>query len=234
MLKKSLILLSGTMLIASVGFAAPLTDYSSGKFAIDLTVSPSLEQVATNMDKGYEFVTDGVPISKSSVTYGLTAGLGNNWAVQYRSHRVNSETGGNFSIGTKLSGYEANILYKVDKNFFAFAGYTNFKLDLYENLDGKYTGKSTSGAQIRAVVVVPVSDKVSTYGIVSTGSKVDNFEVGLSYKINKNVDFNMGYADRKYKGLTTEHFSNNDGPMSTVYKAGLHTQGVNWGVTIKL
>lgn len=77
-MKKTVILALASVVVvtASVGFAAPLTDYSAGKTSIDVTWRSSdidadnSEEVAA-MEK------------KRSLEWGVTTGLGNNFALQY-------------------------------------------------------------------------------------------------------------------------------------------------------
>jgi len=230
MLKKVALVLAATSVVTSAAFAAPMTDYSQGKFAIDISTSPSLDQSAKPDYYPYDY---SYP-AKSTTTFGVTAGLGGKWAVQYRQHKFSSEEENTYYYGypqSNLKGYEANALYKVDKNFSVFAGYTSFKLGFTNSYYSGYDnpGKSVGGMQVGAIVSTPVTDKVSAYGIVSTGSKLDSFEVGMAYKVSKNVDFNMGYADRNYKKLHNE--SSWWGTPDHKYNA--QAKGINWGVTLK-
>ena len=77
-MKKTVILTmtAATMLTTSVGFASPLNDYSAGKTSVDLTWRQS------SLDATSQGATDALS-KKGNMEFGITTGLGNNFAFQY-------------------------------------------------------------------------------------------------------------------------------------------------------
>lgn len=136
------------VLIASGAAAAPLADYSAGKGSVDLTwhVSPKLETHYSNLGK---FLPDSV---NDKFSAGLTIGLGNNVAFQYKYHQGESDPllGNTGPLGTymwlprvspgavrihdisglvfsKVRAEEYNLLYRLNPNLSVFAGATRVK-----------------------------------------------------------------------------------------------------------
>ncbi|MBK7921865.1 MAG: hypothetical protein IPJ92_08275 [Veillonella sp.] len=77
-MKKTVILTmtAATMLTTSVGFAAPLNDYSAGKTSIDMTWRQS------SLDANSQSTNDALS-KKGNMEFGITTGLGGNFAFQY-------------------------------------------------------------------------------------------------------------------------------------------------------
>jgi hypothetical protein len=127
-------------LFSAVGFASPLTDFSQGKGALDITLRPS-----SNLD----FEGESLDGTSSNFDLGLTLGLGNNFAFQWQKSTAKSKLFGTLSDGvntatgsmnTKLTANQFNILYKLEKNFIAFVGYTQAKNEMPFRVHKRVTG----------------------------------------------------------------------------------------------
>ncbi|MDF2502171.1 MAG: hypothetical protein K0Q77_2885 [Anaerosporomusa subterranea] len=178
-------------LMSSVAFAAPLTDYKLGKTAVDLTYYPDLDYRVTN-----EWGFDHSAKSKmSNWDFGVTTGLGDKFAVQYRQFNPEVKRLGPASENITVDSKEANLLYRLDKNFAVFAGYHW----------GKYTTKyygttykaENNAAQYGLIASQKIADKTTLYGLAGFGSGYRNYEVGLGYALTPKLDFNLLYRDMK-------------------------------------
>lgn len=234
-MKKILITSAVLLAFSSVGFASPLADYSQGKVALDVTVKPSNDLEGANLS------LDG---KKNTFNYGLTVGLGNNFAFQYKNNRgdskdypINTVVSGyaiNGSISSELKAQEFNMLYKVDKNLSAFIGYTDAKASIQASgtvngipSAGEISGKSVKGYQVGLIATTALDDKTTAYGVLGLGNKINSYEIGLGYALSKDVDLNLFYNDTKYKGLTLESNGVESGEFD--YKV----KGFGYGVTFK-
>lgn len=231
-MKKGCLTVVLLLLFSSIGFASPLMDYSQGKGAIDLSLRPS-----NNLDFG-DGSLDG---NNSNFDGGITFGLGNKFAFQWLNQNSKSKTySGTISDGvdtatgsvyTKLTANQFNLLYKLDKNFATFAGFTQAKNDLTVNgtfngsaFSGTAGGKTINGWQLGFVGSFPMGENFTGYGTVGFGNKIENFEVGVSYAMAKNTELNLFYKSVKYKDL---EFEDADG------KYDLKVDGLGAGITFK-
>ena len=123
-MKKTAILamVAATMVTTSVGFAAPLSDYSAGNTSVDLTWRQS------SIDATSQSVTDSLS-KKGNMEIGITTGLGGNFAFQYTNANNKSKdtnlpdgSGGTYRENGSLKTQEFNVLYKMDKNVSAYVG----------------------------------------------------------------------------------------------------------------
>ncbi len=231
-MKKACLTILCLFVFSAVGFASPLTDYSQGKVAVDLAVRPS-----SNLDiAGGDL--DG---SNSNFDGGLTFGLGNKFAFQWATQNskskdysgtvtygLNTATG---SIHTDLNANQFNVLYQLDKNVSAFVGYTQAKNDVVANgtingvaINGTAGGKTVNGWQVGLQGSTPLSDKVTGYGIVGVGSKINSFEAGISYAFAPNTELNVFYKNTKYKDLEFD---------AAPGKYDVQVDGLGVGVTFK-
>lgn len=140
-------------MISGIGFASPLMDYSKGSVGFDYTYRPnlSLSGAAEVTGDAAKLLNDNnLPNSLSkdfngsaNLDMGLTVGVGNNWAVQYRQYNPKGTilnqtwdvgslssfitgTTNISAIGVNLEGKirsdEYNVLYKLGKNVAGFVG----------------------------------------------------------------------------------------------------------------
>lgn len=231
-MKKTAILAmaAATMLTASVGFAAPLTDYSVGKTSIDLTSRQS--------DIKGEAPAGDVSLDKKyNLDWGITTGLGNNFALQYNGYNpkskdtvIYSDPTETDSMNIKLKTQELNVLYKLDKNISAYAGLVRLKATANQTVDVSGVSTSSSDAsdtknkiQFGLVGSTKIADKTTAYASIGVASDFTNWKIGLSQEIAPNVEFNVDYRSLKAKSLAI----NNIGDVDVTAK------GVGFGVSYK-
>lgn len=170
-MKKTVLALVLIFGIVGVCSASPLTDYSKGKVAIDFNYRPSFDMEAkpyveasgtyNGNDVGAmgqevnQYINENIGDKgnfdgKTKLDWGITVGMGNNWAFQYRGLKAeadgktytifeNKDEGfysavenGNQSynryrnlsvtLTPQVKSQEFNALYKFHKNFSVFAG----------------------------------------------------------------------------------------------------------------
>lgn len=186
------------VLFGGTALAAPLDDYSLGKTAVDLNVIPNDDSHLTN-DKGY----DQSPNSKSGMDFGVTTGLGNNFALQYRQFNVKTKdfNDGYFSEAAKLSNAELNLLYQVDKNWSTFIGSRWSTLTDYIPLANTSYFAKRNVMQFGLTGSCLIADRTSLYGSVTAGHDLSAYEVGLSYKFTENLEGNLFYKDINVKNI---------------------------------
>ena len=224
----------------SVASAAPLMEFDKGKVALDYTFRPSLDFSATGNVSGY---AGDLPIigsynqsfsfsgsrdfsGDSNVEFGLTFGIGNKWALQYRQYNPTGniwsyrDTNPNDSseyihIGFdgKIRSDEFNVLYNLNKNWNAFVGSVRYKGGVAASgsasIDGWSGGLTIpelwsddqDTVQFGFVGSYKIAKKTNLWGLASFGSDYRNWEAGLSYDIGKDVQFNVSYRDTKFDGL---------------------------------
>jgi opacity protein-like surface antigen len=159
--------------LTSVASAAPLMDFEKGKVAIDYTFRPSLDFSATGNVKGYIGdigpwgINESFSISgshnfdgDSNLELGLTFGIGNRWALQYRQYNPTGNIWSpSWSFGGESdeptiaktstdSGYialnfdgkirsdEYNLLYSFNKNWAGFVGAVRYKGGIAASANG--------------------------------------------------------------------------------------------------
>lgn len=182
-----------TFMTAGVTTASPLTDYSAGKVALDINWTPSLDMEANSL------TGDG---KSGNFDYGLTAGLGNNWAIQYRYFNPVSKDYGGIHAGVRSQ--EVNILYKLDKNLSAFAGWHQARLTT--NAPG-FSLPSKSTWQVGLIGTTELGKKTTLYGIVGAGSSLLNAEAGFAYALAKDLDVNLFYRYKRIDDLKVDGYS---------------------------
>ncbi|BBB92146.1 MAG TPA: hypothetical protein PKA28_05265 [Methylomusa anaerophila] len=230
MKRKTCIVIFGIMAIANTAFAGPLTDFSQGKMALDVTFqSPKISE--TYHDAGGSIPdADG----KSTVGFDLTAGLGNKIALQYKQSAPKSkDTNFNnlLTFNTKLDVKEYNLLYQLNENAVAFTGFSQVKAtqEISSSGDGFIEGGSTSTDwksywQLGLTGILPVMDKTNLYATVAFGNNMNACKLGVSYALAQNVDLDAFYTNSQYKNLSWK-----DGNGQSDFTA----KGFGYGVTFK-
>ena len=223
-MKKAILTSLFVLSVSSVSLAAPITDYSTEKLGVDISSQPNLH-FGCNAD------IDG---KTNNLDFGITAALNNKWGIQYvynnfKSNTVNSKNDYvSYNAHTNLKVNQFNLTYNSSKNKVLFLGVTKHQLDLSANalFNNKYNIESSdssnniTGIQFGMIEVVPINDNLSSYGIMSIGTKLFNVEMGLSQQISKNIDFNIFY---KYMKCTDIGDTNLD----------ISTTGLGFGVSCK-
>lgn len=226
MKKKVLATLAALSVVTSVGLASPLNDFSQGKVAVDISARPSNDlKVSDSWGSG---TYDG----KTSWDYGLTVGLGNNFAFQYKNYNPKSKdySLSGVTANGKLDTQEFNILYKLDNNFTVFTGMNQAKSIYSISGAGDYTGDTKNNWQIGVTGQTSLGDKVTGYATIAAGQDTSAYKIGASYAIDKNVDFDIFYGENKYKKVK---YNNTLGAFYGASDADYTIKGIGYGVTYK-
>ena len=217
MMKKTVLTLALLFVFSSMAFASPLTDYSKGNFSADLTFRPNLSVVDRYTGDG-----NGIEDQKgrgSTTDWGVTAGLGNNFALQFAQYNpVGKDSYGGYGMDTK----ELNLLYKLNKYTSVFAGYHRSGF-----VGGEYS-KSSNTMQIGLIGQQEISPKTTLYGVAGFGNRLVNCEVGLGYQIADNTEVNFSYRYKKVNGLYENY-----GVEGSTYSDDVTARGFGLGVTYK-
>lgn len=205
-MKKVLILAVALLFVSGVCAASPLTDYSQGKAAIDITFNPNQDlKVGSESYDGKSSNLDG----------SFTIGVGNRFAVQYR--QLDSE-----AVSNKLNVQEFNVLYKVNKHVSAYTGFAKTYYSVFANDGMELKGPNNNHWQVGLIGSAPIYDKTTAYGIVSAGRDLRSWEVGVSYALAKNMELNVLYRDYKAENLSWGGSS-----------ADARVKGLGYGLTFK-
>lgn len=218
--------------LTSVAAAAPLMEFDKGKVALDYTYRPSLDFKAGGRIAGTAF---GDPVNiggarsfdgDANLDLGLTFGIGNRWAIQYRQYNPQGNIWGyngpvpiyindsqptiNVGFDAKIRTDEYNLLYSLNKNWAAFVGAVTTKAGVKSSLGGSLGSDSASLTipelwsedknhfQFGMVGSYKIGDKTHFWGLASFGSDYRNWETGLSYDIGKDLQFNVNYRNTKF------------------------------------
>ncbi|QDR79994.1 outer membrane beta-barrel protein [Sporomusa termitida] len=214
-MKKISAILAAAMTITSVSFASPLTDYTQGKAAIDL--NPNINSDST----------------KDNVSGGITYGVGNKFALQYKYADNKNK---NYlrmtppsNAHAQLSAYEMNVLYQINPNVSAYAGWAGetAKINLLYyagpdlgNIIYRERG-SQSSFHLGLIGQTKFTENLTGWASAGAGSHIIGYEVGLGYSIAKNAECNVIYRYNKYQG-----FNLSDG------KIDVKIEGVGAGITL--
>lgn len=209
-MKKVLILIMALLLVSGVCAASPLTDYSQGKAAIDLEFYPGHDLTVNGKD------FDG---KSSNMAGSVTVGIGNDFAVQYRQSDWEGSAG---SKVRNINNQQFNLLYKVNKNVSAFAGFTKTSLSKQAN-HGERKGPNQTDWQVGLIGSKPIAKKTTAYALASMGSDIRNWEVGVSYAFAKNTEFNVMYRDFRADSLSNWNGNSVDARV----------KGLGYGLTFK-
>jgi len=227
MLKKVVILLLAAEIMTGTATAGPLTDYSSGNTAIDLTWKPSLQLSDQFINFSNQSDTNQGDGENSTFHWGITTGFGKGWAIQYKQANSTRESipDENYNFGVKSQ--EVNVLYQLNTsgNLAVFAGYHQAKFVYTENNHNAIPDTKNT-LQLGLVGVYPMTAKTNLYGVVGAGKGLFNYELGLSYELAKNIDFNANYQYKKVRDLQSNWETN-------PFTDDVTTKGFGYGITYK-
>ncbi len=168
------------LLLAGPVCASPLEDMSAGRWAVDLNWKPN------------SF------IGGSAFEFGVTAGLGNGWAVGGR--QLGYDIGGH-NGDYRARHQEINVIRKVGDHLQLYAGQAR-----------------TSGGwlAVRSIIQGGViatrklGDRFTLYGNLGGGSRVANVEFGLSYSLRSDLELTAAYrhltVDRDHHGAVKDNY----------------------------
>lgn len=226
MKKKILLAVTAATMMASVASASPLTDYSTGKAAIDLTWRNT---EITRKVEGDRNVQMG---EKNNMDWSITAGLGNNLAVQYRQFDPKSKAtalidpdDGPYVETFELKTQEANLLYKVNETVSAYVGAMKVKGVVSDEGSESVKLKDTTILQVGLVGTTKINDSTTAYASVSAGKDLTTFEIGIGQEIAPNLELNVNYREIQVNKLEAD--------MTPVVKVDAKAKGVGFGVSYK-
>jgi opacity protein-like surface antigen len=193
------------MIVSSASvFAAPQTDFEKGKSSVDIgairsELKTSDNTGSTSWDK------------KTNLDFGITTGLNDKIALQYKFQKLDSGEGELFGLTATADSkvHEFNVLYKLNPNAYAFLGLQRLSGDASSS---GYNAKivSTTVAQIGVTGVTKLADKLNGWGTAAVGNDNYSYEVGLGYALATNTDFNLFYRYKKFNDLEFDGLSNYD------------------------
>jgi hypothetical protein len=233
MKQKISITLLAALVVANVGFASPLTDYSQNKVAIEIGFqSPQISENYHDADGTSAAMPDAD--GKSTANLGITAGLGNRFAIQYKNFSPKSKTTNYLDIttfNTKVKVNEYNLLYQLNHNVAAFTGIAQVKATQTTSgnadIEGGSIGTQKKNSwQIGLVGSIPLAEKTTAYATAGFGSKLTAYKLGVSYAVASNLELDAFYGYNKYKDLAWEgEYSNNHSDFTV--------KGAGYGITYK-
>ncbi len=193
-MKKSILTLTAALAVCMSGaaLAAPQTAFQQGEVQVDVGGwNPKAEVGPVSTDSKWNF--------QGGVTYGLS----DKAAIQYQYTDLTTDIDDHDA--TKGNQHEVNLLYSLNKNVAAYAGYSRIDNDF------NHIGSSTNNiAQVGLIGKAPLANNLDVYGKVGVGAKsTTTWEAGLSYGVTPDLDINAGY-----RYLDTEGRSD-DGPSAT-------------------
>lgn len=219
----ALMLMSSTM-----AFASPTTDFEQGKTSVDIAITkPELKT------SDYEGTTKWE--KKNNFDFAVTTGLGNNLALQYKYQKFDTDDtkfidGVEELYSADGKAQEINLLYKLDKNVFAFVG--------AHRISGDVTGEGITGKidtetklQFGVTGVTKITDKLNGWATLAAGNDNNSYELGIGYKLAENTEFNLFYRYKKFDDLK---FNNQvDLGLDPDYSFDAKVKGFGMGVTVK-
>jgi hypothetical protein len=224
-MKKTAILAmaAATMLTTSVGFAAPLSDYSAGKTQVDLTWRQSdVKSTGDNANGNFD--------KKANINYGITTGLGNDLAIQYTNSDSKSKDTGfvnatntPFNARATLKMQEFNLLYKLDENLSVYTGIASVKGE-FNSDNGTSSSNTKNKLQFGLIGSTKLGDTTSAYAQVGFASSFTNWKIGVSQEIAPNLELNVDYSQIKSKKMA---FNNGMGDVDMTAK------GLGIGISYK-
>ncbi|MEN6568044.1 MAG: hypothetical protein ABFC57_17305 [Veillonellales bacterium] len=214
-------------LAAGICSASPLTDYSQGKTAVNINWFPNLQMKDHSSYPSFtgSAINDTVNANgkRGNFDWSLTTGLGGNWAIQYRQFNPKSRSSDISKFGMKTQ--EVNVLYKLDKNVSAFSGWHQGKYDFLSSGDTTTTSNKNT-LQVGLVGITRLAPKTQLYGVIGFGKDLENYEIGTSYALDKNLDFDLLYRYKKVKKLYNIEYN-------VHYHDDVTAKGLGCGITYK-
>lgn len=181
---------------ATAAYAAPVTDFEKGAVTIELgsTLGSKFEG-KTNVPLGLPKSVDG----KSGFKYGVAVGMGNDYALQYKGGKFKSE---DFNLGGspihgKSDLQELNVIHKINPNLSLVGGWVQNKISYSRDV------KEATKAAVHAGFVVsqPLNETSKLFASYLGGKNAAYLEAGIAFKVAKNSEFAVSYAEREFKDL---------------------------------
>lgn len=188
------ILMAGTTAV----YASPVTDFAKGH------ISAEFGSTLNSTFNGSGEVT-GKADGKSGFKYGVTAGLGDNWALQFKGGKFKSEVFSGSSqtypitVTTfgKSTHQEFNLIRRISPNVSAVAGWVQNEFSY-----GQYVEPATiSSFHFGFMADKKMNEKSTAFAAVLSGKDVLFWEAGISYQIAKDTHFNVSYGEREFRNV---------------------------------
>lgn len=190
MKKKVLVGIVGSMLISSIGFAAPATDLKEGQTVAGYNYSNMNINLA-----GYDVGNAGYNglYIQNAVSNKVTIGLEYN-----KGTKTLTGNGHTAKIDTKNTDFYGQ--YNLDKNFSIVAGLR--KYDLAASLDGTGIAGSENKFLYGLTAKTELAEKVTGYATYLKTTEEKQWNVGATYQMSKDYSLDINYANHKYDDLT--------------------------------
>lgn len=188
MYKLITVLTTGLVMTTSMVFASPVTTFEKG--ALNLELGGTLNSKVSGRGQVTADVT-----GKSGYKFVLTAGLSNQWALQYKQGMFTSKTSTISGINTyaEAAPHDVNVLYKINPDLTFITGYENNKISY-----GSYVSDATKSAlHFGLTGTHKLNDNATLFATLISGKDVSLREIGVSYQLSKITTLNMSYAERK-------------------------------------
>lgn len=272
--------------LSSVGLAAPLMDYSKGSVSFDYTYRPSLDfnagfnasgvqnyyyfpqyKVAggDGNSNGYEVYSEKFNINGSTnfdgsanIDAGVTIGLGNNWAVQYRQYNPQGaikpleichtfydfvHVDALINSTLKIKSQEFNLMRKLGPKVSAFVGVVNTNAGLDTSVKGEAWTRYEMGGEFKGNAELRSQDRNTVHlglvGVANIAKNLDGYgvvSVGSDYR---NWEAGIAYNFNKnwqlnvsYRDTKFENFQLASGSVATYDYDATGTAKIN-DVTVK-
>jgi hypothetical protein len=229
-MKRIIIGLLALLTVSSVGFASPLNDFSQGKVAIDISLRSNPDFKAAESNRAWPKTFNG----KSNMEYDVAFGLGNNLAFQYRQADLKADYTENIygNLATHngtIATQDFNVMYKLNNNYCLFTGIKQVQEKLHDS-GMTFESDTKTHWQFGITGQTKLGKSLNGYATIAAGEDLSAWKVGLSYEVNKNLDFNIFYAENKYNKVTHNSIisqANRDD------KADYTVKGIGYGITYK-
>lgn len=195
-MKKSAVLamvLGMTLVAGGAVSAAPATNYENGATTVELgaMLAPDLKvEVGNNSTTGDD---------KTRFYGGVTVGLGNNYALSYNYAENKADHMGGSYVSGKLTTHDVNVNYKINDNLYAYVG------DMIYNAKAKVgtseASKTKNNFQAGVRYVGKPVERLGWWAGLGGGENHFKAEVGASYNLTQNVDFDLSYKYLKVNKL---------------------------------
>lgn len=197
-------IIAANIIMANAAWAAPLSDYSAGKMAVDV-----------GFNWGGKFVSEQSNVANTpAMNAGITVGLGHKLALQYKYDNWQRKVVSSARYDTHM-GYQKhqlNLLYQVVPGISPYIGWRCDRGTL--KLSGpRYNYERSKTANAPQIGILAqhkfANNKAKIWADIAVStSNTQDYEVGVAYEVIKNIDLNVTYQynhidKNTIKGFTT-------------------------------
>lgn len=186
-MKKICLLTTCIALITTTAFAVPQTNIKKGQTAVDISISAPKDT----------FSGESIA-SKANPDFGITTGISDTYAIQYKYHGLSTATANDPDISDQadITMQEFNLIYKINPKTNIFIGINKFSGKNYlsiVNTDVSADFESKNKIQAGITATSSINEKTSYWGTLAAGSDLLNCELGIGQALDKNTDLNLYY-----------------------------------------